>query len=64
MDVDVLTEALDHLREVGPSSLADGESIEELHRQLARMESLVAESVAAFEASGDWEADGARDRTA
>jgi len=64
MDLDVLGDALDHLREAGPSSFCDRGSIEELHRQLARLESLVAESVAAFEASGAWEADGARSATA
>jgi len=60
MDLGVLAEALDHLVEAGPSSFCDGASIEELHGQLARLESLVTGSVAAFEASGGFEADGAR----
>ena len=60
MDLDVLTEALDHLREAGPSSFADAESIEVLHGQLARLESFVTGSVAAFDAAGGSEADGAR----
>jgi hypothetical protein len=64
MDLDVLRETLDHLVEAGPSSLADGESIEELHRQLARLESLVTGSVAAFDTSGNREPDGARNAVA
>jgi len=64
MDLDVLTETLDRLREAGPSAFADGESIEVLHRQLARLESLLTESVAAFATSGGFEPDGARTATA
>ena len=64
MDLDVLTDALDHLVEVGPSSFADGASVEELQRQLARLESFVTGSVAAFDASGGFEADGARNAVA
>ena len=41
MDLDVLTEAIDHLVEAGPSSFADGASVEELQRQLARLESFI-----------------------
>jgi hypothetical protein len=64
MDLDVLTEALDHLVEVDAASFGDGESVEVLQRLLARLESVVSRSVAAFDASGGWEPDGARNATA
>ena len=44
----------------GPAAFADVESIEALQRLHARLESFVTESVAAFDAAGNWETDGAR----
>jgi hypothetical protein len=64
MDLDVLTAAIDHLREAGPSSFADGGSVEGLQHQLARLESFTTEATAAFDASGGCAADGARNATA
>jgi len=43
-----------------PSVLADGESIVALHRGLARLEAVTTRASAAFEAGGEWQADGAR----
>jgi len=56
----VLADALDTLCAVDPSLLGDGESITVLHRQLARLEAVVTRAVAAFDAGGEWEHDGAR----
>ena len=52
--------SLDRLSEVDPSALADRESIIALHRELARLEAVVARATAAFDASGDWAFDGAQ----
>ncbi len=59
MEVDALTEVLDRLTEEGAETFGDGESLVVLHRELARLEAVVAEATAAFDASGAWEADGA-----
>ncbi|MGH9278378.1 MAG: DUF222 domain-containing protein [Acidimicrobiales bacterium] len=40
--------------------LGDGQTVVELHRQLERLSAVVAKAVAAFDAGGSWEADGAR----
>jgi hypothetical protein len=58
--LDEVVDAIDRLCAVDPSTLGDGETIEALHRQLARLEAVVTRAVAAFDASGTWEADGAR----
>jgi len=63
MDLDVLTQALDHLGGVDPSVFADTDSIELLHRQLARLEALVTGATAAFDAAGNWMPEGARNAT-
>jgi hypothetical protein len=60
MDLEVLTAALDQLGESNLSELADGESIMMLQRQLARLEAMVTESTAAFDAAGGWVPEGAR----
>ena len=59
-----LIEVLDHLCETDPAVMADGETIEWLHRQLARLEAATTRAVAAFDARRDWEADGARSAAA
>jgi hypothetical protein len=60
VELDVLTEAIDRLSGSDPSACADGESIERLHRQLVRLDAFVTEASAAFDASGNWVSDGAR----
>ncbi|MGD0313156.1 MAG: DUF222 domain-containing protein [Acidimicrobiales bacterium] len=60
MDLDVLTEAIDRLSGVDPSAYCDGESIEALQRELARLDSFVTDATAAFDASGNWALDGAQ----
>ena len=60
MDLDALTATIDQLRGSDPSGFADAGSIEALQRLQARLESFVTESVAAFDAAGNWEPDGAR----
>jgi hypothetical protein len=47
-----------------PSDLADTESIEALHRQLARLDALVTAKTAAFDGAGNWVPDGARNAAA
>jgi hypothetical protein len=64
MDLDVLTAALDDLDRSDPAALADPESVVVLQRQLARLEAMVTESTAAFDATGAWGLDGARSAAA
>jgi hypothetical protein len=59
-----LAEVVDHLVDVDPSCVADGESIVALQRQLARLEAVVTTATRAFDASGEWATDGARNATA
>ena len=62
MDVDIqtLTDAIDRLADAGPLVPADPESIEALMRQRARLDAVVTEAAASFDASGDWAPDGAK----
>jgi hypothetical protein len=60
MDLDALTATIDQLRSADPAAFADAESIVALQRLQARVESFVTEAVAAFDAAGNWEPDGAR----
>ena len=64
MDVDIqtLTEAIDRLADAGPLVPADPESIEALVPQRARIDAVVTEAAASFDASGDWAPDGAKTR--
>jgi hypothetical protein len=55
-----LTRAIDGLVAAAPLSLAGGESVIALTRQLARLESVCASSVATFDATGAWGTDGAK----
>jgi hypothetical protein len=55
-----LAAAIDGLCAADPVGLADGETTQALHRQLARLEAVTTRAVAAFDAGRDWEADGAR----
>jgi hypothetical protein len=58
------TGALDALVQSGASNYGDGESMEELQRALSRFEAFVSEATAAFEASEQWAADGAKTASA
>jgi len=60
MDLGVLADVVDGLVGCDPVGLADPESIVELRRQLDRLEALAARATAAFDAAGQWRADGAR----
>ncbi|HEV3280503.1 MAG TPA: DUF222 domain-containing protein [Acidimicrobiales bacterium] len=50
---------IDELVEADPASFANGESMETLQRQLARLEAFATRAGAAFDASGTWGLDGA-----
>jgi Domain of unknown function (DUF222) len=63
VDLDVLTEVIDSLHGSDPSACADTESIEILHRQLARLEAFVTNATSAFDSSENWVPDGARGPT-
>ena len=58
------SEALSALVSSGAENYGDGASIEVLHHELARFEAFVTEAAAAFEASGEWAADGAKTASA
>jgi hypothetical protein len=62
--IDELTNVVNRLCAVDPALLADGEAIVALHRQLERLTATVTKAVAAFDASREWEADGARSSAA
>ncbi|MEA2825593.1 MAG: hypothetical protein QOG43_32 [Actinomycetota bacterium] len=59
-----LTMSLDALCAADPSTLADGESIIALHREVARLQAVVTRATAAYDAGGSWAADGARSAAA
>ncbi|MGH9016823.1 MAG: DUF222 domain-containing protein [Acidimicrobiales bacterium] len=60
MDIDVFTGSVDRLGDVDPTCFADAESIIALHRQRERVDAIVTEATAAFEAAGNYAPDGAR----
>jgi hypothetical protein len=60
MVLDDLMSVVDQVCRTDPQALADGESIVELHRCLARLEAATTRAVAAFDAGGQWSTDGAR----
>ncbi|MHB1582838.1 MAG: HNH endonuclease signature motif containing protein, partial [Acidimicrobiales bacterium] len=62
--IERLVAALDELVAAGPEALAEASAIEVLERQLSRLEAVVCQSAAAYEASGDWMPSGARTATA
>jgi hypothetical protein len=64
MDLVVLEETIDRLNGSDPSSWSDPESIEFLYRQLGRLEAVVSEATAAFDAAGNWIPDGAQSAAA
>ena len=64
MVLDDLKSAVDQVCATDSAALSDGESIQELHRCLARMEAATTRASAAFDAGGTWQADGARSSSA
>ena len=58
--IEELVAAIDVLADADPHRVCDGESVLELRRQIARLETVVARQTAAFEAGGEWRASGAR----
>jgi hypothetical protein len=61
MDVDIqnLAEVIDRLADAGPLVAADAESVESLFCQFDRLEAVITEAAASFDASGEWALDGA-----
>ncbi|HVL04275.1 MAG TPA: DUF222 domain-containing protein [Acidimicrobiales bacterium] len=59
-----LTSVVDQVCDTDPAVLCDGDSIQELHRCLARLEAATTRASAAFESGGEWQADGARSASA
>ena len=64
MALEQLRDAIDAVVAAEPAHLADRETIQALHRQLARLEAATTRATAAFDAAGTWEADGARSAAA
>lgn len=62
--VEDLTAAIDHLLADGADEHREADSIRVLMREHARLESVIATSVAAFDASGDWALYGAKTSSA
>ena len=60
MGLEALVDAIDGLIAEGAGAHADAASVTTLVRQLTRLESVVTNAVASFDASGDWAADGAK----
>jgi hypothetical protein len=58
--IEALEAALHELGAAAPQMLADAEAVERLHRCLARLDAVTTRASAAFDASGAWEATGAR----
>jgi hypothetical protein len=56
--------AIDEVCEADPMTLADGETMQSLYRELERLNAAVARATAAFESDRTWEADGARSAAA
>lgn len=55
---------LDELADLDPVVVGDSETVVALHRQLERLGAVTTRATAAFDASGAWEADGARSAAA
>jgi uncharacterized protein DUF222/HNH endonuclease len=59
MAFEALTKAIDELAEADPTTLADAEAIELLHRNFTRLDAVLTKASAAFDASGNWRPSGA-----
>jgi glutamate 5-kinase len=62
--VRALVTAVDGLCAADPSTLADGDSLVALHRELDRLSAVATRAAAAFDAGGSWAAEGARSSAA
>lgn len=62
--IEQLTRSIDELFAEGDDAHCDGASLETLLCQQARLESVISTAAAAYDASGDWAASGARAATA
>lgn len=63
MPIEALSRAIDELVEVGPSRFGDAGSVVALQTELNRLEAVVTEATAAFDASAAWALDGAQNCT-
>ncbi|HUQ64279.1 MAG TPA: DUF222 domain-containing protein [Acidimicrobiales bacterium] len=59
-----MTQAIDALAALDPTQLGDGESVVDLHRELARLDAVATRAVGSFDASRAWESTGARSAAA
>ena len=64
MVLDDVEASLEALCGTEPVALSDGETIQRLHRCLARLEAATTRAVASFDARREWDADGARSAAA
>jgi hypothetical protein len=64
VELNDFAEALSALVSSGAENYGDGASMVALHHELARFEAFVTEASAAFEAGGEWAADGAKTASA
>jgi Domain of unknown function (DUF222)/HNH endonuclease len=64
MSLSDLVEAVDSVATMDPRELAGAHAIEELQRQLDRLDAVLTLATTAFDAGGEWSADGARNATA
>src|SRR3954467_8356543 len=55
-----LAAAVDALVDMDPQALRDGDTVVELHRQLARVEAVTTRAIGAFDVGREWDVDGAR----
>jgi uncharacterized protein DUF222/HNH endonuclease len=60
MQLGALKESIDGLVSAGPSAFGDADSMEALHREMARLEAVVTAASACFDTGGDWAVDGAQ----
>ncbi len=60
MELEDLSSVMDRLVAMDPAALGDGATVVALHRELARLDSVLTRATAAFDASGDWAPSGAR----
>lgn len=62
--VEAVADTIDALVRGDPADYGDAESVEALHRLLSRLDAFTTAATAAFDASGAWADDGARDAAA
>ena len=64
MELDDLSEVLDHLVHSDPFSYSDPDSVVALERALGQLSCVVSKAVASFDAAGEWALDGAQNVSA